>query len=208
MICMKRQRKKYSRPKKPWSKDRIITEKKLLKEYGLRRKKEIWRVEEKLREFRRRAREIVASQDKEEEKKLIKKLSNLGLINKEAHIDDILALTIEDLLDRRLQTIVFKKGIASTQRQARQFIVHGHISVNGRRIRWPSALMTLEEEKNVGIYQKSKLKDSIAKMRSASKKSGAKTKKSSEDVKSTPQITESEIAPEKVEQSVNSQVKV
>ncbi|MFQ6010125.1 MAG: 30S ribosomal protein S4 [Candidatus Aenigmatarchaeota archaeon] len=152
---MKRQRKKYSRPKRPWDKDRIKGEKKLLQEFGLRRKKEIWRAEAILRDFRRRARELAAHENKEQEALLLNGLFRLGLIKKDASLDDVLGLTVERLLERRLQTLVLKKGLANTQKQARQYIVHGHIAVKGRRTRWPSILVTTEEEATVKFYSKS-----------------------------------------------------
>jgi len=162
---MKRQRKQYSRPKKPWSKERLEVEGIVSREYGLRRKKEIWVTEAKLRDYRRKAREIVSTDDKEAEKVLIAKLASFGLISTNAHLDEILALKIEGLLDRRLQTIIFKKGIASTQKQARQFITHGHIAVDGRRITWPSALINLEDEAKIDIYGNSKLKEALVKLK-------------------------------------------
>lgn len=155
---MKRQKKKYERPLKLWDKIRIETEKKLLKDYGLRRKKEIWRVESILRNYRRLARTLAAKRDKEMEKILLDKLFRMGLIDKSANVDDVLALTVENILDRRLQTLVFKKGLANTPRQARQFIVHGHIALNGRRIKWPSTLIKKGEEKKISFYDKSKLR--------------------------------------------------
>jgi small subunit ribosomal protein S4 len=42
------------------------------------------------------------------------------------------------LLESRLDNVVYRLGIASTRRQARQFVAHGHISVNGKRIDVPS----------------------------------------------------------------------
>ncbi|MFQ6021004.1 MAG: 30S ribosomal protein S4 [Candidatus Aenigmatarchaeota archaeon] len=155
---MKRQRKKYERPLKPWDKERIEREKKLLKEYGLRRKREIWRAESIIRNFRRQARNLAAKKDKEQEKILLEKLYKLGLINKDANLDDVLALTIEKILDRRLQTLVYKKGLTNTPKQARQFIVHGHIAINGRKARWPSTLITRENEDKISLYNRSKLK--------------------------------------------------
>ncbi len=41
------------------------------------------------------------------------------------------------LLERRLDNVVYRLGFASTRRQARQFVVHGHIFVNGRRVDVP-----------------------------------------------------------------------
>jgi len=155
---MKRQKKKFERPKKPWDKTRIEEEKKLIQNYGLRRKKEIWRVESILRNYRELARDLAARRDKEKEKILLDKLFKMGLINKDANLDDVLALTVENILDRRLQTLVFKKGLAQTIKLSRQHIVHGHISFDNRRIRWPSMLVPLGGEEKISFYEKSKVK--------------------------------------------------
>lgn len=42
------------------------------------------------------------------------------------------------LLERRLDNVVYRSGWAATRRQARQFVSHGHINVNGRRVNIPS----------------------------------------------------------------------
>jgi small subunit ribosomal protein S4 len=158
---MKRQKRKFERPRKLWSKARIEEEKKIKQTYGLRRKKEIWKAESILRNYRRLARNLAARRDKDKEKILLGKLFRMGLINKEANLDDVLALSIESILDRRLQTLVFKKGIASTTKQARQFIVHGHVAFDGRRVRWPSMLIPLGGEDKISFYEKSKIKQGV-----------------------------------------------
>lgn len=155
---MKKQRKKYERPLKPWSITRLEAEHKLINDYGLRRKREIWRAEAILRGFRRLARKLVAKKDKKEEQILLNKLETFGLIGKGSTLDDVLALTVEKILDRRLQTIVIKKGLANTMQQARQFIVHGHIAIDSRRVRWPSTLIPIAQEGKIDFYNKSKLK--------------------------------------------------
>jgi len=154
---MKRQKAKYERPRRPWDKERLEYEKEVCKTYGIRRKKELWRAEEILRGFRRRARILEASKDMEGKKVLIDKLCKLGFIDKAANLDDVLALSVENLLDRRIETIIFKKGIAKTPKQARQFIVHGHVTVEGRRVRWPSLLLTTDQEPTVALHPKSKM---------------------------------------------------
>jgi small subunit ribosomal protein S4 len=45
------------------------------------------------------------------------------------------------LLERRLDNVIFRLGLASTRRQARQFAVHAHVEVDGRRLDIPSALV-------------------------------------------------------------------
>jgi small subunit ribosomal protein S4 len=155
---MRKQSKKFEKPLKPWDKTRIEDEAKLLQNYGLRRKREIWKTESVLRNYRRIARGLAARANKEREKILLDKLFRLGLIGKDADLDDVLALTIEKLLDRRLQTLVFKRGMCTTMRQARQYIVHGHVAVDGRRVRWPSTIIPLSDEDKITIYDKSKIK--------------------------------------------------
>lgn len=154
---MKRWKKKYERPLKPYDKQRIEREKLLLKNYGLRRKHEIWRAESILRNFRRLARQLAAKRDKKQEEVLLTKVHTLGLVTKDATLDNVLALTTENVLDRRLQTLIFKKGLAHTLKQARQFIVHGHVAIDGRRARFPSILLNVEEEKKIKFYERSKI---------------------------------------------------
>jgi ribosomal protein uS4 len=100
---MKKSRKKYEKPVRRWDKERIEKEKELLKKFGLRRKKEIWRAEALLRKFRRLARKLIASPNKEEEKILIKKLASLGILKEDANVNDVLRLNVEDILKRRLE---------------------------------------------------------------------------------------------------------
>ncbi|MFH1473903.1 MAG: 30S ribosomal protein S4 [Candidatus Aenigmatarchaeota archaeon] len=155
---MKKSRKKFENPLKPWDKTRLEEERKISQDYGLRRKKEIWKMESILRNYRRIARNLAATANKENEKILLDKLFKMGLVNNGDDLDDVLALTTEKLLERRLQTLVLRKGLATTPKQARQFIVHGHISVDGRKIRWPSMIVPLAEENTISFYEKSKVK--------------------------------------------------
>ena len=160
---MRKLKKQIKRPKRPWDKERIENEKKILKKYGLRRKREIWKAESILREYRRRARELAAKKDKEGEKILIEKLNRLGLLEKNAGLDDVLSLTLENILDRRLQTIVFKKGLANTPKQARQFIVHGHIAVEGKKDMFPSHIIEKNIENKINYYGTPPLKSKTTK---------------------------------------------
>ena len=197
MIFMKKQRKKYERPKRPWDKERIESEKKLRQSYGLRRKNEIWRAESILRNYRRLARQLAANRSPENESILIGKLHSLGLIQKESGLDDILALQVESLLDRRLQTIVFRKGLANTMKQARQYIVHGHIALSGRRNTWPSTIVKIDDEAGVAFYPRSKVKESLLK---PAKKVEEKMKK--EAPKEEPKAEEKPAEPAKEEPKV------
>jgi len=151
----KRQKRKYSRPKRPYNKERIEREKKLKQEYGLRRKREIWKAEAILREFRRRGRELQAHRNEKKEQELIGKLNKLGL--KCQSLDDVLETRLDSILSRRLQTLVYKKGFANSARHARQLIVHGHIFVERRKITWPSYLVESDKEEKIALSPKIKM---------------------------------------------------
>jgi len=88
---------------------------------------------------------------------LIKKLVTLGVLSPDAGFEDVLTITVDDILKRRLQTIVFEKGLAKTIYQARQFVVHGHIQVQGKKINAPSYIVKTAEEDMVGYHAKSPL---------------------------------------------------
>jgi len=148
---MKRSRKKYERPLKPWDKSRIERDKEIMKKYGLRKKMEIWKTEAVLRKYRRMARELAAKKDKEKEKILIDKLVRLGLLGESAKLDDILGLNIENFLDRRLQTVVFKKGLVKSPKHARQAVVYGHVRIEKRKVVYPSYFVSLEEENKIEV---------------------------------------------------------
>jgi small subunit ribosomal protein S4 len=154
---MRRIRKKFKKPRSPWSITKIKDERNLLNEYGLRRKKEMLIAQDVLRNYRQRARVLIAEKDKDKERILIEKMAKIGILTKkESTLDDVLALNIKNVLDRRLQTLVFRKGLAKTPAQARQFIVHGHVSVAGRRTKFPSYMVAVEEERKISMYEKSK----------------------------------------------------
>jgi small subunit ribosomal protein S4 len=146
---VKRQRKKYQKPSHPWEKERMDAEDALLRKYGLVRKREIWRTQTILRNFRRQARNLLAAtgpQAEIETRQLLSRLRRLGLVGENATLDDVLGLTVEKLLERRLQSVVQRMGLARTPREARQLIVHGHIAIGGRRVNVPSYLVPVEEE--------------------------------------------------------------
>jgi small subunit ribosomal protein S4 len=148
----KKPRKKWEGPRNPWRKEVLIQELKLLGMYGLRNKRELWRAQTLIRKFRHQARSLLAAPKEireEAEKALLKRLYNLGLLPENATLEDVLGLTVEDLLERRLQTIVYKKGLARTIYQARQLIVHGHIAIAGRRITSPGYIVSRAEEELV-----------------------------------------------------------
>ncbi|MGM9540509.1 30S ribosomal protein S4 [Anaerovibrio sp.] len=58
------------------------------------------------------------------------------------------------LLERRLDNVVFRLGLAATRKQARQVVRHGHITVNGKRCDIPSALVDVNDV--VAVAEKSR----------------------------------------------------
>jgi len=148
----RRLKKKYSSPKHPWREERIKEEHELIKKYGLKNITEVWKAKFKLRQIRSQARALLAFTGKEAEKRrktLIGSLIKLGLLKQDATLDEVLALKVTDILDRRLQTIVYKKGIATAINEARQMIAHRHIKIGGRTVNAPGYLVKLDEADKV-----------------------------------------------------------
>jgi len=158
----KKARKTYSRPRSPWRADQLAQELYLLGNFGLRNKRELWKAETSLSEVRKQARTLLAATvevRQREERKLLASLHRKGLVAENAALDDILNLTIEDVLARRLQTLVFKKGMALSPLHARQLIVHGHVMLRERRIKTPGYGVRRDEEgtmKLVGVKEPAK----------------------------------------------------
>jgi len=160
MGAPKHLRKKYATPSHPWQKGRIEQEKVILQEYGLKNKKEIWRMDSLLRRFKQQAKSLIArtdAQSKKEEKQLIDRLVRLNLVKENAKMDDILGLDIKNVMDRRLQTQVFSKGFARSTKQARQFITHGHVMIGEKKITIPSYLVKQDEENLIRFDERSSL---------------------------------------------------
>jgi small subunit ribosomal protein S4 len=150
---MIRKKKRYSRPKKAFEKTRIAEENALLKRYALKNKLEVWKTIARVNYFRKRAMAL-AKLPIEEQQVLFSKLKALGL--KTDSTADVLALKIEDLLERRLPTVVFKKGIAKTSKEARQMVVHKRILIDNKVTDSPSYLVSIEEENKISLKKKAK----------------------------------------------------
>jgi len=148
----KKPKKKYETPRFPWRSDILESELRLLGEYGLRNKRELWRHRSMLSRFRGIARSLLGmptSRRRVLEKQLLDKLKRLGILSEDAVLDDVLDLTVESILERRLQTLVFRKGLAKTIYQSRQLITHGHIAIDGRKVFSPSYIVPKNEEDKI-----------------------------------------------------------
>ena len=64
-------------------------------------------------------------------------------------LDDVLSLSVEDMLSRRLQTVIYKRGSAVSPAQARQLIVHRHVKIGDRIVSVPGYHVTAEDEKKI-----------------------------------------------------------
>jgi small subunit ribosomal protein S4 len=147
-------RKQYSRPRSPWRADQLAQELYLLGTFGLRNKRELWKAQTHLSSVRKQARTLLAATEQvrlREERKLLDSLRRSGLVGEAATLDDILSLTVEDVLGRRLQSMVFRKGMSVSLLHARQLIVHGHVAIGGRVITIPGYEVGHSEEATVAL---------------------------------------------------------
>jgi len=152
--------KSYQTPKRPFEKSRIEAETRLVIEYGLRNKREVWKAQAYLRKYRKGARSLLAlgsgtadaalyAAKKDE---LISSLQRNGLLGPDANIDDVLSLKVQVQLERRLQTLVYRKGLARSPKQARQMVTHGHIRIGDRRVSIPGYLVNRVEETQIAYH--------------------------------------------------------
>ena len=152
-----KKRKLYEKPRRLWDSARIAEEKGLREEFGLKNAREVWRAQTILRKLRREARRLLAKKGGDSEKRKERILSRVQayfIAKPGATIDDVLALEARDILERRLETVVWRKGLASTPKQSRQIITHGHIAISGRKVSIPSYLVKFAEEADVNWYGK------------------------------------------------------
>ncbi len=149
-------RKSYSRPRTPFQGDRIAQEVEIVKAYGLRNKRELWKAQAVLRKYRQSSRHMLAAvslgQAPPEAEAILARLKKLGMLKDEGDLDAILSMKIADVLERRLQTQVYRQGLANSLKQSRQFITHGHIQVSGRRVTVPGYLVKRGEEMTIDYY--------------------------------------------------------
>jgi len=199
---MKRQTKKYSKPRKPFDKIRIEEENVLVERYGLKNKKEIWKADSSIGRIRNLAKDLITGSD-EEKKLFIERLQKKGFgVNS---IADVLALNKEDWLKRRLQTIVNQKKFAHTPKQARQFITHRHVLIEGKIVNKPSYQVGLDEEStitsNVKLVEKQKKKSKIEEIKEGLEQEQSPSSKSSNLENSVPESQEGfeEVKGEKIE---------
>lgn len=157
-------RRTYDTPKHPWEAPRMAEERRVVDKYGLKNKREFWKAQSVLRNFRRQARELQARlrasepQAVQETKWLLDRMTRMGLLTPGSPtVDDVLGLSVEGLLERRLDWQVFQRRLAPTAKSARKLIVHGHISLNEHRVTRPGYLVRRDEESSLSYAPTSPL---------------------------------------------------
>ncbi|MFH0752651.1 MAG: 30S ribosomal protein S4 [archaeon] len=200
----KKQRKKYSTPSHPWQGDRIKSEKVLLREYGLNNKKKLWKMTALLKTIKTQAKSLISQNEediKKEKEQFLNRLAKLGIIKSiDIKLEDVLALDVRSILERRLETLLFKKGLAKSMKQANQFIIHGHIFVNNNKVDVPSYLVHVEEEGSIEFRPTSPLSTTDHPERATKKSEKPKPKSElEEDLEEAKEVAEVE---EKVAEAV------
>jgi small subunit ribosomal protein S4 len=153
----------YETPNHPFQGERIADESNLVGRYGLKNKEELWRAQSELRGYRREARKLLgrAGENESEAEEFLARLKRYGVLDEQDQLDDVLSLDVTDVLERRLQTVVYRKGYANTPEQARQFLVHGHIVLDGQRVTRPGVTVEVAVEDTVGFDENSSLADDL-----------------------------------------------
>ena len=164
---------KFSRPKTqtpthPWKAERIEEEHALKDQYGLKRvggMKEIWRERSALRRHRQLAMKLIGRVDtseghfKREKEEFLGSMQRKGLISEDADLDDVLQISVENMLDRRLQSQVYYKGFAPSMRAARNMIVHGHIVLGNQKMNVPGYHVLRNQEADIAYHPNSNFND-------------------------------------------------
>ena len=159
-------RRVWNKPKRPLNFDLKMEELKILGEFGLKTKRELWKARTELSRVRNQARSLLALRQEIREKEepiLIHSLSRIGLVDENATLDDVLNLEIQNLLSRRLQSIIMKKFYFKTPYQARQAISHGHIMIGDRIVNIPSYVVKTDEEDTVTLTPESIFNTTLSK---------------------------------------------
>ncbi|KAL4333544.1 hypothetical protein GQ457_07G002640 [Hibiscus cannabinus] len=147
--------KTFKKPRRPYEKERLDAELRLVGEYGLRCKRELWRVQYALSRIRNAARDLLTLDEKNprrifEGEALLRRMNRYGLLDESQNkLDYVLALTVENFLERRLQTLVFKSGMAKSIHHARVLIRQRHIRVGRQVVNIPSFMVRVDSQKHI-----------------------------------------------------------
>ena len=155
-------------PTHPWKQARIDEEHDLKERYGLKKvggMREIWREKSALRRHRNQAMKLIGRVDSteghyaKEKDQLLNSLTKKGLLQIGADVGDVLEINVEHMLSRRLQSVVYYKGLAPSMRASRNLIVHGHICIGDQRMTVPRYHVLKEEEDSLQYSENSPFVD-------------------------------------------------
>ena len=154
MGAPKRNRKTYQRPQNMHNTQRIREDNAVIDKYGLKNMKELWKVQGEISRVRGNVRKLLASTTTEDRgKDLVSRLVRLGVVNEGSTLDDLLDIDTSAFLERRLQSVVVKNGLARTMKQARQLVTHGFISVDGKKINKPGFIVENGKDGSISYYK-------------------------------------------------------
>ena len=145
----------FRKPKRAFEKERLDAEMKIVGEYGLKNKREVWRVQYALGKVRHAARELLKLDEKSDTRAfqgdaLLRRMTRYGALSEgERKLDFVLGLTTAKFMERRLQTKVFKLGLAKSIHHARVLIRQRHIRVGKQVCNVPSFLVRVDSEKHI-----------------------------------------------------------
>ena len=189
-------RPKYDTPPHPWKADRIEEEHAIKANHGLKNMTEIWKAKSALRRMRRQVMKLIGRVDTSEghylreKEAMLSSLYRKGLITSDAILDDILSLSAEDILNRRLQAQVYYKGFACSMKQARQLVVHGQICIGNQKVTIPSYPVSRDEEEMIQYHPRSNLNDENHVIRQTI--AGVRESATYEDEESDPEFSQSD----------------
>ena len=144
-------------PRKPFDKDRLTGELKVVGQYGLKSKREMWRVALTLAKLRKAARQLLTLEERDPKRlfegdALIRRIVKLGLLkSNEKKLDYVLGLTVNQFMERRLQTFVAQKSLAQSVHHARIRIRQRHLCIGKQMVNIPSFMVSKSSESHITL---------------------------------------------------------
>merc|ERR1712086_996694 len=142
-------------PRRAYDKERLDAELKMIGQFGLKNKREIWRNGLILSKVRATARTLLTKDEKDpqrifEGQALMRRMIRYGILDEDKQrLDYVLELKVENVMERRLQTLVFKRSLAKSIHHARVLIRQRHIRVGHQIVDVPSFMVRVESQPHI-----------------------------------------------------------